>query len=544
MKAVICVIALCAAASMVPCMVEGSTFQDPARFMLTPENMEGMDGMVCLCTANYTDPADMTACMSYEDFCADVPDSHYLEAGLHTGHWGIFYSGFRPALIVKSGDTIDLEMVAAGMNAWEEQVMGDPAMEAMFEWGPGGPRMKTKGALGGGEGGHWLTGPIYMCGAEAGDVLQVDVLDLTPRPNPGMDGRSFGWTSGASWGYHYQPNGPHYLEGEQDREIITVWEMVMDDTGHAIYCEPKYNYNFKDAEISTSCSPSEGEFECTYPKTAASWTNADYMYGGVNVPCEDGKQEWDRVVYGGYPISVPEDVKDYGIAGKYRVPGYLHIGNIGLAPDVPATVYSVAPMRTGGNMDQKRITAGATVYFPVEVKGAMLSMGDMHGNQGDGETTGTGIEMSANGKFRVSLHKKDSLPPIVSALDYVLIENANEWVVQGGTYNDFLRELDDPWKEMGSKSDLNRAYTVAYNNTRTFLMTSFNLTEDEVVPLMATVVDFGVTQVVDHNWGIHAIIPKFVFDFSMPAPYIPKTVAYTSVPLEDTEDDVTASSSP
>lgn len=53
-----------------------------------------------------------------------------------------------------------------------------------------------------------------------------------------------------------------------------------------------------------------------------------------------------------------------------------------------------------GNIDNKRIGIGATMYYPVEQYGALLSMGDCHGAQGDGESSGTGIETSLNGKFR------------------------------------------------------------------------------------------------------------------------------------------------
>ena len=75
-------------------------------------------------------------------------------------------------------------------------------------------------------------------------------------------------------------------------------------------------------------------------------------------------------------------------------------GNMGLAPKVGATVITAPPMRTGGNIDDKRIGIGASMYYPVEVAGALLSMGDCHGAQGDGESSGTGIETSLNGKFK------------------------------------------------------------------------------------------------------------------------------------------------
>ena len=74
------------------------------------------------------------------------------------------------------------------------------------------------------------------------------------------------------------------------------------------------------------------------------------------------------------------------------------------------TVTSVPPTNTGGNMDDRRVAKGATLYFPVEVAGAMLTMGDAHTAMGDSELDGTGIETSINGKFKVTLHKNGSQP--------------------------------------------------------------------------------------------------------------------------------------
>lgn len=60
--------------------------------------------------------------------------------------------------------------------------MGDPPLEALFEWGPNGPAIQTMGALGGGEGNHWLSGPIYVCDAEPGDVLQASWMGAACLP--------------------------------------------------------------------------------------------------------------------------------------------------------------------------------------------------------------------------------------------------------------------------------------------------------------------------------------------------------------------------
>ena len=70
------------------------------------------------------------------------------------------------------------------------------------------PAARQRGASGGGDGVHVLTGPIYVNGAMPGDVLKVEILGLRPRPNPNMGGRTFGINAAAWWGYQYGVNGP------------------------------------------------------------------------------------------------------------------------------------------------------------------------------------------------------------------------------------------------------------------------------------------------------------------------------------------------
>ena len=80
----------------------------------------------------------------------------------------------------------------------------------------------------------------------------------------------------------------------------------------------------------------------------------------------------------------------------------------------------------GGNMDSAKITAGSTVYFPVEVEGALLQMGDIHASMGDGEVTGTGIEIQGDIMVRVSVIKNFELHwPVVETSDawYVIAAN-------------------------------------------------------------------------------------------------------------------------
>ena len=124
---------------------------------------------------------------------------------------------------------------------------------------------------------------------------------------------------------------------------------------------------------------------------------------------------------------------------------------------------------------------------------------------------GTGIETSINGKIKLTLHKKDELPVIVQDLKHPLIETADKWVVQGYTYANYLDELEDPMSTIYGESSIDKAMTVAYNNTRDWMMNTLDMTEDQAITAITVAVDFGITQVVDGNWGVHASIPKATF---------------------------------
>eukprot|EP01024_Parvocaulis_polyphysoides_P026175 TRINITY_DN23895_c0_g2_i2.p2 TRINITY_DN23895_c0_g2~~TRINITY_DN23895_c0_g2_i2.p2 ORF type:complete len:158 (-),score=19.23 TRINITY_DN23895_c0_g2_i2:215-634(-) len=139
-------------------------------------------------------------------------------------------------------------------------------------------------------------------------------------------------------------------------------------------------------------------------------------------------------------------------------------------------------------------------------------MGDAHAAQGDSELDGTAIEMNVNGRFKATLHKQDSLPLIVQNLDFPLLENDKEYIVHGFTYKDYLNELQDPQNAIFGESSIDRAMNVAVNNTKAFMMRTFDLTEDQAITAITTGVDFGISQVVDGNWGVHAIIPKEMFN--------------------------------
>jgi acetamidase/formamidase len=73
---------------------------------------------------------------------------------------------------------------------WDRMIKGDKGMESIYIWNEKNKREPKRGATGGGDGVHILTGPIYVNGAEPGDLLKVEILDLKPRKN--KDGKTFG----------------------------------------------------------------------------------------------------------------------------------------------------------------------------------------------------------------------------------------------------------------------------------------------------------------------------------------------------------------
>ena len=121
------------------------------------------------------------------------------------------------------------------------------------------------------------------------------------------------------------------------------------------------------------------------------------------------------------------------------------------------------------------------------------------------------LECSLTGKFQFVVHKqKDIAGTKLDGLKSPLLETKDEWVVHGFSYANYLTDLEDS-NTIYQKSSVDLAMRDAFRKTREFLMTAKGLTEDEAMSLMSIGVDFGITQVVDGNWGVHAIIKKGMF---------------------------------
>ncbi len=217
--------------------------------------------------------------------------------------------------------------------------------------------------------------------------------------------------------------------------------------------------------------------------------------------------------YPGVPVDHSTIKENHGILKDVRIPLRPHFGVIGLAPKEADYVDSIPPGYVGGNVDNWRMGKGATIYYPVAVPGALFSIGDSHASMGDSELCGTAIECSLTGTFQLILHKKNMLAGTsLAELNYPLFETQDEWIVHGFSFANYLEELGPTAQQtIYEKSSIDLAMRDAFRKMRSFLMATKGLTEDEAISLMSLAVDFGVTQVVDGNWGVHAIVKKSLF---------------------------------
>jgi len=162
-------------------------------------------------------------------------------------------------------------------------------------------------------------------------------------------------------------------------------------------------------------------------------------------------------------------------------------GSIGVAPDpLVGRISSGPPGSHAGNLDNKELVAGSTLYLPVHVAGALLSMGDGHGMQGDGEVTLTALETSLRGTIQVTVRKGKRLiwPRAETPTHYIA---------------------------MGLNTDLDEAARLATREMIDFLVTEKGIKRDDAYILCSLAADLHVTQLVDGTKGVHAMIPKSIF---------------------------------
>lgn len=253
--------------------------------------------------------------------------------------------------------------------------------------------------------GHPLTGPVFVRGAEPGDTLVVDVLDVTPAAD-------FGWTA-------IRP-GKGLLQIEEfPRHFLQIWDL------------------------------------------------SDTRVARMPQRCD---------------IAVP-------IA---PFPGI-----VGTALAVPGAHSTIPPRENGGNMDFKHLTRGARLYLPVSVPGALLSVGDAHAAQGDGEVCVTAIEMSATMTLRIDLQQgRAPREPCMRTAA------ASGTAGERGTF--FATTAHGP--------DLHECARRATRYLIEHLVEERGLAREEAYVLCSVCADLKITQIVDApHWSVAAFFPETVF---------------------------------
>jgi acetamidase/formamidase len=171
------------------------------------------------------------------------------------------------------------------------------------------------------------------------------------------------------------------------------------------------------------------------------------------------------------------------------------IGTIGVAPAEPGQHSVIPPRRVGGNLDCRDIVAGARAFFPVEVTGAKLSIGDTHAAQGDGEVCGTAVETSLRVLVRVGLKK-------AAPMRYPRVE------VPAGASD----TAAGSFVTMGVGPDLMSAARDAVREMIDHLMAEHGLSAQQSYCLCSVAVHLRIGEVVDvPNWVVSAHLPRSIF---------------------------------
>ncbi|WP_370614434.1 acetamidase/formamidase family protein [Mumia qirimensis] len=365
---------------------------------------------------------------------------HHLKSTPDNLHLGGFPIDWEPGLTMRSGQTVRVDAVShqgftnASIHPHDYfGAFGVKAKEVLDDGVAFWETLPERDATGRRYGGHVLTGPMYVEGAEPGDTIAIDILDIDTRV-------PFGFNNTAATGGVMATFYPGWREGDQGLDIP--------------------------AEIPPGLP-------------AGVWPDVrTHLY-------RTGMHRGEEVVFFSDDIIIPTH-KFMGIIAVAPPTGEF-IGNTEDAPP-PATGVqsSTPPGKFGGNMDVRDLIVGTTLYLPVFQPGAQIFVGDPHSCQGDGEVSGTAVEHSLAGTFRIKLHKK--------------VETELPWA-----------EDDDHWIMMGIHWDLDRAMRIAVEKTVDFLVTTQGLTAPKAYSFASIAVNYHNAEVVDRTQVVTGYIPKSVF---------------------------------
>ena len=170
-----------------------------------------------------------------------------------------------------------------------------------------------------------------------------------------------------------------------------------------------------------------------------------------------------------------------------EIPLHPFFGSMGVAPpESYGRIDSAPPGNHAGNMDNKELVAGTTLYVPVHTPGALFEVGDGHAGQGNGEVDITALETSLTGTLRFIVHK--------------------------GTNQKYPRaETPTHYISMGFHQELYQATKIAVREMIDFLVAEKHLGRDDAYMLTSVAGDVDVTELVDGNKGVHVMLPKSIF---------------------------------
>jgi acetamidase/formamidase len=181
-----------------------------------------------------------------------------------------------------------------------------------------------------------------------------------------------------------------------------------------------------------------------------------------------------------------------------RVPLKPFAGTIGLAPGEAGLHSVVPPRRMGGNLDIRDLAAGTVLYLPVEVDGALFSVGDTHAVQGDGEVCGTAVESPMNVALTLEVEK-----------------GANLQFPRFTTSGPVTRHLDGKGYEVttGIGPDLMQASRAAVSGMVDLLSARYGLAPVDAYMLCSVCADLRISEIVDvPNWVVSFYFPRVVFE--------------------------------
>ena len=252
------------------------------------------------------------------------------------------------------------------------------------------------------------------------------------------------------------------LQGPKDQLSEIDWEAINPATG-PIYVEGAVaggtlKVHIDNIELDAQTSSCTGKDEGVCGDRFSDWATHFCKV-------EDGKVVWDE---------------------RLSIPVAPMIGVIGVAPE-GEPVNCGTPGKHGGNMDNTAIAAGATLYFPVAVDGALFGCGDMHAVMGDGEVSVSGAEVAGYATVTLTALPELSVPN-------PLIENDTHFGI------------------IVSAESLDKAAELAVQQMVDLLASRTNESEADLVMLLSLVADVRVCQMVDPEKTVRFMVPKYVLD--------------------------------